>query len=52
MSNSHPVPEAVATAISAGENAVKAMREFVGYTVEERGRVRAGRRRDRAHRIR
>ena len=35
MSNSHPVPESVAAAVAAGENAVKAMREFVGYTVEE-----------------
>jgi transcriptional regulator with XRE-family HTH domain len=25
----------VAAAVAAGENAVKAMREFVGYTVEE-----------------
>jgi transcriptional regulator with XRE-family HTH domain len=35
VSNSYSVPEAVATAIAAGENAVKATREFVGYTVEE-----------------
>jgi len=35
VSNSHPVPEVVATAVAAGESVVKAMREFVGYSLEE-----------------
>lgn len=35
LNNGRAVPDAVASAVAAGVNPVKAMREFVGYSIED-----------------
>lgn len=35
MPNTHAVPEAVSASVAKGANLVRAMREFVGYSVED-----------------